>query len=486
MKRSVVLITVLVLAAGACYYAWSWVLQNRENTWQVEMAKALAAHSSKRDADAENILANLLPNAEKWWPNGPHLVETLSWLGAIYRVEHKYDLAEPLLKRAVELSEENSSAPSIAVGRAKLNLGIIARDEPDDVAAENRFSEAAEILGKDPRAAWGDDDAALLNLGFLANKQGHYQEAKSYLTRAVAGYDALFARTPEPDRANAHFNLGEVYRHLGDYANAAEQYQASLDIYQQIEGPQGRDVRNCVSGLAIVQQGEGAVARAHDLTERSLEISKSLGEVDGASLNNFANVARDLEKYGEAESLYLRACRAYETSKPPDDAGLATALANLGKLYRDKQQFDMRKAEPLLKRALAIREKALGPEHPETAKTLSDLSLLYFFEKNPAAAENYAQRALPLEQKAFGTESLEVSTTLNRLGISERDLGKFKEAETNLKRALTIREEKSAPDSWIVISLENLASVYSVQGQDAKALPLMARARAIRSSSSNN
>jgi tetratricopeptide (TPR) repeat protein len=146
----------------------------------------------------------------------------------------------------------------------------------------------------------------------------------------------------------------------------------------------------------------------------------------------------------------------------------------------------MRKAEPLLKRALAIREKALGPKHPETAKTLSDLSLLYFFEKNPATAEGYAKRALPLEEKAFGTESLPVATTLNRMGISERDLGKFKEAEANLERALSIREEKSAPESWILISLENLASVYTAQGQEAKAMPLMARARAIRSHSSSN
>lgn len=446
------------------------------------MAKALAAHSARQDADAEKILDNMLLDTEKWWPSGPHLVETLSWLGTVYRVERKYALAEPLLKRAVELSEQQG-VPTIAVGRAKLNLGIIARDELDDGAAEKQFSEAVEILGKDPRAAWGDDDAALLNLGFLADKEGRYQEAAAYLMRAVVGYDGLFGRTPEPDRANAHFHLGEVYRHLHDYTNATEQYQASLEIYEQIEGSQGRDVRNSVSGLAITQQGEGATARAHNLSERSLQISKNLGDVDGATLNNLANVARDQNKYGEAESLYRRACAAYEKSAGPNDVGLAVALANLGKLYRDEQRFDMRKAEPLLKRALAIREKVLGPSHPETAGTLSDLSLLYFYEKDPAAAEEFAQRALPLEEQAFGAESFPVSTTLNRLGLSERDLGKFKQAETNLKRALAIREEKRAPASWIVISLVNLASVYATQGQEEKAAPLMARAQAIHSQS---
>jgi hypothetical protein len=35
------------------------------------------------------------------------------------------------------------------------------------------------------------------------------------------------------------------------------------------------------------------------------------------------------------------------------------------------------KAEPLFQRALAIREKALGPEHPDTGLSLSTLAELY-------------------------------------------------------------------------------------------------------------
>jgi CHAT domain-containing protein len=44
-------------------------------------------------------------------------------------------------------------------------------------------------------------------------------------------------------------------------------------------------------------------------------------------------------------------------------------------LYRAQARYSA--AEPLYKRALAIREKALGPEHPEVATTLDDLAVLY-------------------------------------------------------------------------------------------------------------
>jgi hypothetical protein len=68
--------------------------------------------------------------------------------------------------------------------------------------------------------------------------------------------------------------------------------------------------------------------------------------------------------------------------------------------------------------------------------------------------------------------------------MAQRDEGKFTDAETNLKRALVIREIKHAPQSWIGISLANLASVYQLEGQEAKAIPLITRARLLEAGSS--
>ena len=475
-----------VLALLACFAGWYCVQQLHENAFKEELENALGAHASNHDREAEELLKELLPKAEKWWPDGPHHIETLCWLGTIHRVQGQYELAELELRKAISISEQRGTDPTIAVGRAKLNLAIIARDETDDAEAQKLFSEAADILTKDPQAAWGDDAAALLNLGFLANKQGRYQEAQSYLMRAISGYETLPYNLPERDLASAHFQLAEVYRHVDQFDLAAEQYKAALEKYVKTEGPGGKDVRNAATGLAIVQQGHGNASQEDTPMQQPLSSVENPADLDGASLNNLANVAREKKQYAEAESLYEKAAASYEKSGGPNDPGLATALDNLGKLYRDVPQFDMRKAEPALKRALAIREDALGAEHPETAKVLSDLSLLYFYEKQPAAAEEFAGRSLPLEEKAFGAESLQVSTTLNRLGIAQRDEGKFTEAELSLKRALAIRETKQAPQSWIAISLANLASVYQLEGQETKAIPLITRARLLQTHSSNN
>ena len=474
-----------VLVLLACFAGWYCVRQLHENAFQEELQNALGAHASGNDPAAEELLKALLPKAEEWWPQGPHYLETLCWLATVQRVQHKDELAEPEFRQVVAIAERQGATATIAVGRAKLGLAIIARDETDFVEAQKLFTEAAEILTKDPQAAWGDDAAALLNLGYLAGKQGQYQEAQSYLVRAISVYEGLPYNVPERDLANAHFQLAEVYRHLDQFDSAAEQYQAALDLYSKIEGPGGRDVRNAATGLAIVQHSSGPPPQADTSAQPSSGVEKP-PDLDGATLNNLANVAREKKQYGDAESLYEKAAAAYEKSGGPNDLGLGTALDNLGKLYRDVPQFDINRAETPLKRALAIRENALGDEHPETAKVFSDLSLLYSYEKKPAEAAEFAVRALPVEEKSFGADSLQVSTTLNRLGIAQRDQGKFAEAELSLKRALAIRETKQAPQSWIAISLANLASVYQLEGAGTKAIPLIKRARLLQTHSTNN
>ena len=56
-------------------------------------------------------------------------------------------------------------------------------------------------------------------------------------------------------------------------------------------------------------------------------------------------------------------------------ANYALALSSLARVYEAQGKYT--DAEPLYKRALAIREKALGPDHPDVATALNNLALLY-------------------------------------------------------------------------------------------------------------
>ena len=64
-----------------------------------------------------------------------------------------------------------------------------------------------------------------------------------------------------------------------------------------------------------------------------------------------------------------------------------TSLNNLAALYRAQGRYA--EAEPLHQRALAIREKALGPEHPDVARSLKYCNDLYVKTLNGSASNSH-------------------------------------------------------------------------------------------------
>src|SRR5262249_31070186 len=97
-------------------------------------------------------------------------------------------------------------------------------------------------------------------------------------------------------------------------------------------------------------------------------------------------------------------------SKRNDDPDV---LGWLGSALQDAARYA--EAEPLLKRAVEIAEKATGPEHPNTAACLNNLALLYNSQGKYADAEPLYNRSLAIYEKALGPEHLETATCLNNL-----------------------------------------------------------------------
>ena len=121
-------------------------------------------------------------------------------------------------------------------------------------------------------------------------------------------------------------------------------------------------------------------------------------------------------------------------------------------------------AEPLYQRSLAIRENALGADHPAVAQSLSNLAALYYSQSRYAEAEPLVKRSLAISEKAQGPDHPEVAVKLNNLAEIYRAQGAFAEAEPPSKRALAIREKALGPDHPDTgLSLHNLAGLYFAQ-----------------------
>jgi tetratricopeptide (TPR) repeat protein len=78
-------------------------------------------------------------------------------------------------------------------------------------------------------------------------------------------------------------------------------------------------------------------------------------------------------------------------------------------------QGDLAGARPLHERALAIREKVLGAEHPNTAMSLNNLAELLRTQGDLTEARLLCERALAIYEKVLGAEHPDTAESLSNL-----------------------------------------------------------------------
>ena len=224
---------------------------------------------------------------------------------------------------------------------------------------------------------------------------------------------------------------------------------------------------------------EYAIVELRDSKEVVLAKFEIWGEVSWRSLAN--KIATAIARWSRGEGLTGNPPTVYPFPQVerPEDLRVATNLNNLGSSYQTEGKYT--EAESLYKRALAIREKALGPEHPSVARSLNNLAGLYRAQGRYAEAEPLYQRSLAILERILGPEHPHVAQSLNSLAAFYQAQRRYAEAEPLLKQALAILEKVLGPEHPnVATSLENYAAVLrETEGED-KAEELEARAKAIR------
>ncbi len=116
---------------------------------------------------------------------------------------------------------------------------------------------------------------------------------------------------------------------------------------------------------------------------------------------------------------------------------VASSLDSLAEVYLSQGQHA--KAEPLGKRALAIRENVLGPDHPHVASSLNTLASIYKDQGQHAKAEPLFKRALAITESVMGPDHHHVGMILEQLAELYRATDRGEKAEPLEQRAARIR-----------------------------------------------
>ena len=195
------------------------------------------------------------------------------------------------------------------------------------------------------------------------------------------------------------------------------------------------------------------------------------------NLNDQAELLRSKGDYAGAEPLYRRALAIREKVLGKEHQDTARSLNNLaGLLYK---KGDYTGAEPLYRRALAITGES--GDDPDTAQSLNNLALLLDNKGDYERAEPLYRRVLAIREKVLGKEHPSRAISLNNLAALYQRKGDYHTAEQMYRQALNISSKilgKSHPD--IANSLNNLAGLYEAMRDYENAEPLYREALDIR------
>ena len=134
--------------------------------------------------------------------------------------------------------------------------------------------------------------------------------------------------------------------------------------------------------------------------------------------------------------------------------------------------------EPGLRRALAQAEKCHGPDHYRVVACLKDLAQLLKDKKRLEEAESILRRALAIDEKARPKDP-SVATDLNHLAQLLKDTNRVEEAEQLLRRALAIDEKNpgwGGGNPKVGRDFNNLAALLRDTNRPGEAEPMMRRA----------
>lgn len=171
-----------------------------------------------------------------------------------------------------------------------------------------------------------------------------------------------------------------------------------------------------------------------------------------------------------AKSVLESAAQAPFEMRPPTEAESNRLRALDRAIAAADAARQWEEVEVLARDVLAIEEGSYGPSHPETARTLTTLSVALSRQDKHAAAEQALRRAVDIQRLRLGERNRELASNYDRLASALAEQAKYKEAEALYRRAIEVKTAVMGPrDLAVGISIHNLAELLGDLGRHQEA-----------------
>ncbi len=268
-------------------------------------------------------------------------------------------------------------------------------------------------------------------------------------------------------------NLAKKYFDDRNYAKSLEVNRLLVREAESSYGPEHPMTLRARSYLALNLSANLLHEESIAVNRQILAVAEKRGDVLGAAvlLGNIAGEYTRMGRYAESAEHHRRALALRDKHLGPEHPQTADAM---NRLALDLERLGKyAEAETLLGKAIAAFEKT---QSPNLVHGLNNLALLLSQRGRYGDAEPYYRRAVELSESMTGFEAgaaMAVANYASALG----DQGRHAQAERLLRRAVDFRERSLGPDHFgTAETLRNLAAALHAQGRHGEAEPLLHRA----------
>ncbi|KAF3186236.1 hypothetical protein TWF225_004760 [Orbilia oligospora] len=321
-----------------------------------------------------------------------------------------------------------------------------------------------------------------------SNKKWDGGEERKIMAHAEVLYkylESIFDELLEHEQgANAEFildtldKIATIFWHQGRYDEAIKQYQRVLTAKERFLGMENLSTLTTAHNIGSVFGSQGKYREALEQYQKVLASKQALIKeqfgYDSSTeqgdhpltletINNIAGAMYELGQLKEALQQYQRALAGKEKYLGPDHPSTLQALGGIALTLEGQGKYN--EAIKYYQRVLAGNEMLLGEDHPATLTTAHNIASAFDKQFKYLEALKYYQKALAGKERAWGEDHPSTLATMHNMALAYDNKGDYKESLQWYYKALAGREKilgKTHPDT--IITIGNIASVFKHQG----------------------
>jgi eukaryotic-like serine/threonine-protein kinase len=191
--------------------------------------------------------------------------------------------------------------------------------------------------------------------------------------------------------------------------------------------------------------------------------------VEASIRQTIGSAYSDLGLFAEAQQQMQRALELRRRVLGPEHPDTLSSMYELGDLYAREGKYGP--AEALLNQVLEVRRRLRGDRDPDTLAAMGELaSLASMVQGDYARSESMVKRVLDVQRAALGEEHPDTLAMMNNLATAYVNQGKYGQAEDLYKKVLDVKRRVMGEEHpSTLMSMNSLGVVNRYQGKYAQA-----------------